>query len=561
MNLFGTIQTANTGLQAAQLGLQTVSHNVANAATPGYIRQRLELQTNPPSRYGQLLVGNGVRATGIVQVVDRALMERMLGAKSDAAAGQQLGKAFNDLENLVGQLDGGLRESLLRFNSALHELSATPNDRSLRDFVIQHGESLAREIRDTKAAALDLQGGANGNLGAIAGSINEKLQGIAKLNVQIASLEGGGLVNSDASGLREQRYQLLEGLAELVDIKISEQATGAISVFVGGDYLVSEGHYRSVESGYDELQGRNELRIQGSQAALKASSGQYGAIQRAHHEVFGGFLNDLERLASGLITAVNEIHSQGQGRRGFQTLQASEPAISGVPLRDAGLRALPQTGAFEITLVDSAGAPVAYHQIAVIADGGVDDSTLNRIAADIDAIDGLTASLSADGQLQIQATSPGTGFVFGRDTSGFLSAAGINTFFTGHSASDIGVNAALKHDSDYLAISRDGIGIDASTLTEMIDVVLRPLESLGGRSVQDIFEESVLSLGQKVSMQRAAAQGASDLYSMLEGQHLAISGVNIDEESLKMLMYNRTFQANAKVISTANEMLEVLLAM
>lgn len=561
MNLFGTIQIANTGLQASQLGLQTVSHNVSNAATPGYIRQRLELQTNAPTQYGQLLLGNGVRATGVTQVVDRELMERMLAAKSDVAAGQQLGQAFNNLENLVGQLDGGLRASLMQFNNSLHELSATPHDRALRDFVIQQGESLARQIQDTGSAARDLQNGINGNVGAIANTINEKLQGIAKLNVQIASLEGGGLITSDASGLREQRYQLLEGLADLVDIKISEQATGAISVFVGGDYLVSEGHYRAVEAGYDELNQRHELRIAQSQASLKATSGQYGAIVRARDEVFTGFMQDLDRMAAGLITAVNDIHSQGQGRSGFQSLQAATPATSGVPLRDAGLGSWPTSGAFEITLVDSAGAPLSHHQISITAAGAVGDTTLDNIVADLNAIDGLQASLSSTGQLQIQTTSGNTAFVFGRDTSGFLSAAGINTFFTGSGAGSIAVNPTLQQNSDYLAVSRNGIRNDASTLTELIDVINRPLESLGGRSVLDTFESSVLSLGQKISSQRGAAQGASDLYEMLTSQHLAISGVNVNEESLKMLMYNRAFQANAKVITTANEMLEVLLTL
>jgi flagellar hook-associated protein 1 FlgK len=77
--------------------------------------------------------------------------------------------------------------------------------------------------------------------------------------------------------------------------------------------------------------------------------------------------------------------------------------------------------------------------------------------------------------------------------------------------------------------------------------------------VQGIFNENVAALGQRISLQRSISQGADDLHSLLTGQHLGITGVNLDEESIKMLAYNRTFQANARVISTANEMLEVLL--
>lgn len=559
MGLFGTIQTANTGLQAAQLGLQVVGNNVANSSTPGYIRQRLELETNPASRKGALLLGNGVRPTGITQLVDKALMERMFAAGSDKAAGELLNRAYEDLENLVGSLSGGLRESMTSFNNSLHDLSATPNDRSLRDFVILQGESLARKIRSTFQSISSLQSDINTDLGNIATSINEKIAGIAKLNVAIASAEGGGAIRSDAAGLREQRYGLIEELSTLIDIHIQEQATGSISVFVGGDFLVAEGIHRDVAKNYNEEIAGFELQIRQSQAPLKATSGRYGALMRSREEVYGSFVRDLDALASALASTVNAIHTQGQGRRGFDSLQSSQSGLAGVPLGNAQLIPPPVNGTFEIQIVDSSGNPVSFHQINVRATNQVTDSTIDSVVADINSIDGLSAKINSNGKVEIASTSPGTRFAFANDTSGFLKSIGFNTFFVGSTAKDIDINPVLKANSDFLAISRSGVNRDTDILTELVDVVDRPLESLDGRSVQGVFNENVAKLGQRISLQRSITQGANDLHSLLTGQHLGITGVNLDEESIKMLAYNRTFQANARVITMANEMLEILL--
>jgi flagellar hook-associated protein 1 len=193
------------------------------------------------------VLGQGALAVGVTQMVDKALMERMFAAGSAKAAGEVLDRAYNDLELLIGSLAGsGIPELLSAFNGALHDLSATPNDRPLRDFVILKADALARELRSLYQSAADLQGNVNGELVTLASSINEKTAAIAKLNVLIAGAEGGGVLGSDASGLREQRYALIEQLSELVEINIQEQNTGAISVFVGGDYLVTDGSSRAV---------------------------------------------------------------------------------------------------------------------------------------------------------------------------------------------------------------------------------------------------------------------------------------------------------------------------
>ncbi len=560
MSLFGTIQQSNGALQAAQIGLQVVGNNIANANTEGYIRQRLELTPAAAVRQGGLIKGQGVRPTGITQVIDQALAERMFNAGTALAGAETLENAYSQLEEIASELDNnGLNRQLSTFNNSLHELSTQPGDSSMREFVVLQGEALARTLQGTRQQALDRQIAVGTDLDAIGTQINRLTERIARLNVEIATVEGGGLVGSDATGLRDQRYRDLEELATYVDVNIQEQASGNVNVFVGGDYLITNGIHREVytASGGNDG-GRPEIRIVETDAPLQATSGKLGAAMQARDGIFGDYITQIDRMASGLIRAVNEVHSQGQGRKGYDSLISDTRTETGVPLESAGLPFLPRNGTFDLAVVDLDGQAISNHRIDVRMLGQVGDSTIQSIADQIDAIDGLSAGVTNEGRLKISSESPTSQFVFGEDTSGFLAAAGINSFFTGTDAKNIGVNSLLVADPDHLAISRQGIGQDTDVLTDLVDLVDRPLEGLDGRSVRGIYEQTVAGLGQEISLQQSATEGLRNFHATLQSKHLAITGVNIDEESIKMIAYQRAFQASSRVISTAAEMLEIL---
>ncbi|MEM9589473.1 MAG: flagellar hook-associated protein FlgK, partial [Planctomycetota bacterium] len=301
MSLFGTIQQSNGALQAMQIGLQVAGNNISNANTEGYIRQEINLTPASAFRNGNLIQGHGVRVTGITQAIDKALAERMFQANTAAAGGETLEKAYNQLEELAQELDGnGLNNQLSEFNNALHELSTQPADQSVRDFVVLQGEALAGKLRTTREQALDRQQAWNADLAGIATQINRLTERISRLNTEIATIEGGGLLGSDATGLRDQRYQDLEELAGYIDINIQEQSSGNVNVFVGGDYLVSNGSYREVYSVYDEGEGGQEVRIRETDSPLDTQSGILAATVEARNSVFGDYIDELDDVASAL---------------------------------------------------------------------------------------------------------------------------------------------------------------------------------------------------------------------------------------------------------------------
>lgn len=440
-------------------------------------------------------------------------------------------------------------------------MSAQPADRALREFVVLQGDTLASNIRRTHDAVLERRELWDGELANMTSKINDLSRRIAELNIQIAGIEGGGLIQSDATGLRDQRYRDLEELAGIVNINVQEQSSGTVSVFIGGDYLINSGNYREVYTAYNDKLKGTEIRIIETDSPLQAKEGVLVGTMRARDSVFGEFVDTIDAMATGLIRSFNELHSQGQGRRGFSEVTGFSRTEPVVPLTRAELPWSPKNGTFDISVVDDAGELVSTHRINVQMLDQIDDSTVSSIVADIDAIPGIQASVTSDGRVQIASESPVARFTFGEDTSGFLAAAGINSFFTGQNAANIGVNSQLLDDSDYLAISAGGIGADTEILNQLVDLVDRPLETLDGRSVRETYEDTVATLGQQINLQTNATLGLKDFYATLQSQNLAITGVNIDEESIRMIAYQRSFQASSRVIAAASEMLELLVAL
>ncbi len=560
MSLFGTIQQSAGALQAAQVGLQVVGNNIANANTEGFIRERLEQVPAVASRDGGLIKGNGVRPIGVTQIVDKALIERMYAAKSALAGSEELTKAYSQLEELTNDLEGGgLSSQLTLFNNSLHELSTQPGDSSLREFVILQGESLASRIQSSRTNAIERQVTWNNDLQDIATQINRLTERIANLNVEIATIEGGGVGQSDATGLRDQRYLDLEELASYVNINVQEQESGSVNVFVGGDYLISNRNFREVYSAYNPSEDGFEVRIKETDSPLQATGGKLAAALEARGAVFGDYLKSLDDMAEGLIRSVNEVHSQGQGRSGFDSILSTSRSSARVPLKDAELAWEPKNGTFDMSIVDLDGQVISNHRISVRNLNQIGDSTVESIVAQIDAIDGISASVTSLGEVSIVSDSPTSQFTFGEDSSGFLAAIGLNTFFQGTGAADIAMNQTLLDNSNLLAISAGGIGADTDILTEMVDLVDRPLDNLDGRTVRGTYDKTIAKLAQQINLHQSSSEGLSNFYATLQSQHLAITGVNIDEESIRMITYQRAFQASSRVISTANEMLDILM--
>ncbi len=561
MSLFGTLNQSANALRVNQIGLQVVANNISNANTPGYIRQELVTAPASTTRIGNLLYGNGVEAIGIVQRVDYALANRLRDAASQLEGGKRLESAYSDLEQVLGSLtDGDFGETLSTFNNTLHDLYNRPQDASQRQLVVLQGAHVADQVRELYNKARDGWNQANQEVGNVDIDINRLTRKIADLNLRIVDVEGGRTVGSDATGLRDERLKTLNELGQLVNITVQEQSTGGVNVFVGGDYLVADGYSRDVvtEVRDADLENGFQLRIKESGAVLDLSEGRIGGAVKARDEVYGVFMHKLDGLAGQLAQVFNELHTQGQGTEGFTDLTSSVRLNDvAAPLSNAGLDFTPRDGTFEIQLYDGDRKLLKTQRINVAVKGPGGPMGIEDVADQISAIDGLEAEVTDDGGLRIKTENAGTEFAFGKDTSGFLAAMGINTFFIGNSALTLDVNPILQDNANLLATSKGGIGQDNANLEALVDGLERT-NTLMGTSVHQGFDALSTQVTQSVSIQRAASSGLQTYHSTLESDFLSYSGVSIDEEAIKMIGYQRAFQASAKVISVTSELLDSL---
>ena len=563
MSLFATIQTSANALQVSELGLQVVSNNVANANTPGYIRQELIQSTGPAVLVGGVLLGYGVRAQGVVQKFDDFTASQLRETLSNVESSKALDNIYSQIESVFSELsDNDLSTKLADFSGSIQDVLNQPGNTSLRRLVIERGKSLSSDIRTVNAQLVDLQGKLNQGIRESATEINRLTERIAGLNTKIVEIEGGGAIQSDAVGLRDERVQLLNELASIVDIRTSEQTSGAVTVFVGGEYLVADGLQRKVAVATTQnAEGSSlEIRLADTDSPLQVSSGRLHGYYSARDSAAGTAFEDLDQFARDLIEQFNLIHSQGQGLVGFSSVtgtNAADDTSAAVDL--AGLPIEIENGEFEIQVLDSLTGLTKTHVVRVQLNGGANDSSLEDITASINAIAGINASLTSEGKLRIESDSDKITFSFQNDSTNFLAAAGINTFFQGNSAATIAVNDIVATDPRMFAASKSGVGGGTDNALQLAQAFDEPLTRLGGSSIKQIYEDMVVRTTQDINVQAGVTEGLENYYKVLQGKLLGITGVNIDEEAVKMIFYQRAFQASSRVIQASNELLDVLM--
>jgi flagellar hook-associated protein 1 FlgK len=539
-----------------------VGQNIANANTPGYIREQVDFAAAPTQRNGNLLLGLGVQVQGIVQKVDKFLQERLRNATSDSSSTQVNSDTYTQLEGLIGELsDTDLSTAFSNFFSSISGILNQPESDSVRNLAVLSGQTLTDNFNQLATKAGQIRSDLNDRVGQSADDINRLLQQIAKLNVQISNAEGGGTSNSDAVGLRDQRSNALTQLSQIIDIRTQEQPNGSVSVFAGGDYLVLDGNARSIKVTQTTDRGLtiNELNLADTNAPLKFRSGEVAGLIDSRDHVMGDFIDKLNSLAGTLAFEFNRVFSSGQGLKGYQSL-TSESAVDDVnaSLDAAGLHFTPVNGQFDVQVFNRLTGLTQTSTIKVDLNGLDGDTSLTSLTAALNGINGVSASITADRRLSIQSTSADQEIAFSSDTSGALASLGLNTFFTGSSAGGLGVNQAVVDDPTKFAASRGGIGTDTAAAVDLANFIDQPLDSQGGATLSQLYDRITSAVAQGSANAKSSATAASVFQQSLNGQNLAVSGVNIDEETVNMMEFQRAFQASAKYIATLNDLLNTL---
>ena len=567
MSLNSALVIGRSGLLANQAAIEVTGHNLANIATRGYSRQSIELA---PVR-GQeiepgIIIGRGVKIQEIRRHTNEALEARLRDAISNEAFSLAQQELLGQIEALHNELtDTDLSSQLAEFFNAFSELANTPNDAALRTTVIQQSRAMGGYLQNMRSGLTESRNQVDGNIDVAVTESNRLLDRIAELNKQIVRAGGG---TKAAHNLRDQRDMALTELAQYMDISSIEHGNGSADVFLGSLPLVLNNENRGLEVRRETIDDelRVELRLVDDGSLLTPASGKLGALLSGRSGGYDAAIGAVDQLAHQLIFQVNRIHSQGQAMQGFNELDSTvQVADTTAALNDpeAQLDFTPTHGSFQLHLTSQSTGLRTTTTINIDLDG-IDpdnDTTLESLAATLNAVDNLDASVTNDGRLHIGSAVSDLEMSFSDDSSGVLAALGINTFFTGSDARDIDVNPIIIDDPSYVAAAAGHIFGDNRTALAIASLRDQGLGELNGSSLTEFWIGHVQDVAIQVAQSKQQAQADSVVRESLENQRQTISGVNADEEAINLLTFQRAYQGSARFISVVDEMFQTLLSL
>jgi flagellar hook-associated protein 1 FlgK len=642
-----------SGLNAAQSGLDIIGNNIANAATDGYHRQKVELSPAYSSQDGGVLFGGGVVVKRVTRIIDDLLEKEIYRQQSQLGQVSQESTTLYSIENAFGELsadDAGLNSSIDKFFNSLQDLTAHPGEIIWQNQTMSDAQSMAGQFRTLGNFLANLETQIRLEAENSADSINNLANQIAQLNDQIERLEISG---KQANNLRDQRDQYISDLSEIVGIQTQNRGNGVVDVSIEGIPLVMKKAVNEIKVRLDES-GQLAVAIKGtSNYTTNISGGRLGGLLELKNTIIKDIHTDLDSLASAIIEQINQYHVQGVGSQG------SFSQLSSWTMTNTNLADFNQTvtdGKLYIRITNTSTGAITRGEIDI----DVSTDTLSTVAAKISAVTGVSASvgasqltISADANykfdflpavlpdpksLNLNGASPpavavsgiysgtanetftctvtgtdevgngtlqltvkdgsnntiataniGTGYAAGdkidignglmitlstgdlvdadsfqidayssTDTSGFLKAAGINTFFSGVNASDMAVESDIVSNPKQIATALGAEMTDNTNALKMAAVKDLAVSSLNSLTCRDFYRKLVTDVGQNLSIKLMRQENLGAMAQNLATQKAKISGVDINEEATQLLVFERMFQAMAKymnVIQTSTDSL------
>lgn len=569
MSLNSTLQIANSSLIASQIGLQVASNNLANASTPGFTRQVALIESLRGRITDPNMIGSGVAVTQVRRQIDQALQERLWNGVSEEYSAAQKSGVYSQLESILAEgTDFDTSSQLSSFFNSWSEATTLLDTQST---LVNQGQTLTSFIRTIRSELTDQRRQIEDQIDAQTAQANALFQEIANINQTISSREIG---QAQASSLRDRRDQIVTELSTLVDINVNENPEGLYDVFVGSTPVVLGTRNRGVEIDRQTVDGVVTVvpRLKDNGAPLPVNGGSIGGLLQTRAGAIDATIDKLDDIAAQLIFQVNRLHSTGTNANGLTAASgtlAVATADRNRPLNDpnnASLADLPfaaENGGFFVEVRNKNSGTSDRVWIEVDLDGidnnglpsTADDTTAEDIRAAIDAVDGISASFTPDGRLDISA-SPGFSFSFDEDSSAALAVMGVNSFFTGTTAQDIGIREGVEV---MLGRIENGQFVENANALRIGALGEQAIDSLGGVTIGKSWSLHTQDVATQSSGARVGADASAIVRESLEAQRASISGVSIDEESMNLLTYQRQYQAAAQVVQVAQSMYDILL--
>jgi flagellar hook-associated protein 1 len=485
--------SAKTGMMAMQLGLQIINNNISNANTPGYSRQRIDLQSQAPLGYSYIglgklgQVGQGLTVDGITRAHNQFLDDQVNRQQASLGYNSILSDTLKQVEAMLGEPAGsGITGAMQTFFEAAAALSRSPESLPLRHGFIQASQAFLRTTQDTAQQLQSLRtnlvgdpsvsGSVDDSAAALSvSSINSQLSQIANLNQQIVVINSSG---GSANDLLDQRDQLLTTLSKQLNITVDYRDNGQVDIRLGTTRLLQ-----------------------------------------------GGVVNDtLEAIANTGPT------------------QNDQPAI----IRLA-------TATTDIT-ADITGGELGG--ILKMGGNGSDLSTprsvLEKISTLFDTVATQMNALQAGG-LKLDGTAPSVG----TEDAFFDLSAGSNLAIFRYQ-----FNSYFETHPESIAAATGptfaGVG-DGRNALAMAQLESTTLAGLGNKTPADFYNEAIATLGVDSHTSQENWESGTLITQQLEQQRQSYQGVNVEEEMVELVKFQRAFEASARSFQALDDALRSMM--
>ena len=617
------LSNGTSALLAFQRALATVSHNVANVNTPGYSRQRVDLEARPGVGTAQTYVGSGVQVQDLQRLADGLVFARQIDSSGELGRLQQLSSLSDRVDALMSDDATSLSSPWGEFANAVDAVTSAPTSRTARSQLLAAATRLVDRFH-----TLD------GRLGQLDEEVDQKIAtGVAdvnRLSSEIANLNRDIVAagSNAAPDLLDARDQRIDQLAALVGGSTIAQDDGSVNVFTaGGQALVLGIRAQPLSTTPDPYHPERlqlALATPAGTVALGAGSvgGQLGGLMEFRGNVLDPARAELGRLATAFAGQYNATQQAGvdydgnagaamftlaaprvaahAANTGSATLAASVTDLGALQGADLVLRY--DGSAWSATRSDgssvamsgsgTAASPFVVNGVSVVVSGSANAGDRFDLSPTTGAATSLKLALTdpnaiaAAGPLQVAAATANTGSARAAstqvtDASAFASFGGATIDFldsntyTIDGAGPYSYSAGTPIAAGGWSLSLEGTPAAGDSFS-LARTPPRSADNANARALAALDQNGVLDggttsvttgitqltaqVGGDARHAQLSLQAQQTIHDQIGAERESISGVNLDEEAANMLRYQQAYQAAAQVMSTANTVFQTLLA-
>jgi flagellar hook-associated protein 1 len=302
-----------SALQAFQQAIEVTSNNVANASTPGYDEESIELDTALPQNAGGFAIGSGVDVAGVQRAYSQAAATQLNTSQSTLSQLTSLQNYTSQIDNLFGTTAGGLTTALQSYYSGWSAVADDPTSTPAREALLGNASALAANLNSTSSQLQGLNSDVNTRITADVNQINSIGTQISTLNTQIAQNTGSGQAPNQ---LLDQRDQLVSNLSQLVGVTTTSNTDGSINVYLGnGQPLVLDQNTYQLSTVPNQFNA-SQLEVastasDGASISSSITSGDLGGLLSARTQAIDPALNQLGQIATAVAQTANTQQASG----------------------------------------------------------------------------------------------------------------------------------------------------------------------------------------------------------------------------------------------------------